>query len=105
MNARIEAHVAKYLKAKGEPDDRKSVIAEITSEREIWKGDPDKHRWWTVWSYVVEIDGMLIMYADATSDGDDSAKDRGYDFEPESICEAEAYTETITNYRVKKEAT
>ena len=55
----------------------------------LWKSNGDKHRWWTVYTYVVEINGMYIGYEDAETTGDMNAREAGYEFNIDSICEYE----------------
>lgn len=47
---------------------------------------------------VVEVDGMLIGFDGATTTGDDSPSDKGWEFNPSSICEVQAKEVTTTVY-------
>jgi hypothetical protein len=55
-------------------------------------------RWWTDCFVVVEVDGMLIGFDGATTTGDDSPSDKGWKFDPSSICEVQAREVTTTVY-------
>ena len=90
MNAKIRDHVAKYNAAKGWDTTDESIIETIMESHEVWRGDESPHRWWTTCFMVTEIDGMLIGYVGAITTGDDSPSDKGWSFDPDSICEVEA---------------
>lgn len=53
-------------------------------------------RWWDDIYRVIQIGGKLIGYASAATTGDDSAYDKGWEFDKSSIEEVEEYEETIT---------
>ena len=106
MNEAIKAHILASLK-KDYPD------KEITDDwiLDALLGDykyeevTSTHRWWNDVFRVTEIDGMLIGFDWAVTTGDDSARDKGWEFDPSSVCEVEATTETITRTIYKPKAT
>lgn len=101
MNATIREHVIKYLVKIGEETTDDDIIEVITDSKEVWIGDADSHRWWDCCFKVVEVDGMLIGFDWATTTGDDSARDKGWEFDPETICEVEEKQITKTIYSRK----
>ena len=91
MNAKIFDHVKKYCEREGyDMNDEVTVIEVIREADHIWKSKGDKHRWWNCYTYVIEIDGMLIGYEDAETTGDMNAEEAGYHFDADSIKEYQA---------------
>jgi hypothetical protein len=105
MTPAIKQHVSEYNRSKGWGTEDSDLIATITDSYEIWD-DPnvDSHRWWDNFFRVVDVNGMKIGFLWASTTGDDSAKDKGWEFDPSTICEVEEKTETrvITTYVPKK---
>ncbi len=99
MNQRIKDHVAAYNRSQGFSEDDQAIIETIRDAKVIWQGDFEKHRWWTCCFSVVKINEMLIGYDDAITTGDENASEKGWDFDPSSIVEVVAQTETITTYK------
>ena len=99
MNEKIREHVKKYNEAKGYGITDEDIIETIRDNKKIWTGDFSGRRHWTDCLSVVKINGMLIGFNDAQTTGDDSPYDKGWEFEPESICEVAPYEVTITNYK------
>ena len=64
------------------------------------KGDS---RWWSNGFAVQEINGKLIGYEWATTTGDDSPTDKGWQFNENSICFVEKKQKTIDYYEKIKE--
>lgn len=102
MNATIREHVIKYLEKHGEQTTDDDIVEAITDSAEVWIGDADRHRWWDNHFKVVNVDGMLIGFDWATTTGDDSASDKGWEFDPSSICEVEEKQVTTTIYSRRK---
>lgn len=71
--------------------------------REIYDSDYEEEtygsRWWDNIFVVQEINGKLIGFEWATTTGDDSPYDKGWEFDEDSICFVEPYEVTITKYR------
>lgn len=106
MNKKIYEYVKKYLNEnvswyKGKEISEKNVIDYITDDYE-WYDEGDSRRWWKTHFCVTKIGDMYIGYTNAFSDGDMSASDRGFEFDPESICEAEPFEVTVVKYRKKE---
>lgn len=77
-----------------DPDDPWKVLETLRELPVIDEGEYDRHRhWnrhrhWTCWYPTVAINTSLhVTYEDATSDGDMSARDKGWEFELDSIDE------------------
>jgi hypothetical protein len=103
MNEHIKTHVTAYNEKHGYGTSDNDLIETIQEGKHIWTGDYDRHRWWNECFTVVEVGGMLIGFNDAETTGDESPYDRGWEFDPESICEveAEAVVTTTTIYKRK----
>lgn len=99
MNQKIKEHVTKYAEMKGyQCKTEDDIIRLIRDSDAVWEGNFDKHRHWQLCLTVVEIDGMLIGFENAKTTGDESAEDKGWVFDPKSICEVKAETKTVTIY-------
>ena len=96
MNQKIKNHLIEYCKKRGyRVEDRvedSDLIELITGIDPIFREEIDRRRWWVEYFYVVEIDGMLIRYANAESD---DGEDRGYEFDLNSIEEVKAVEKTV----------
>ena len=102
MNEKIKNHLVKYAQSKGYGTDDATLIEILTDSRAIGKQDEDEHRWWVEYTQFVEVDGMIIGFANARSTGDMSARESGWEFDPSSIFEAEKYIEPVTKFRAVK---
>jgi len=104
MKDSIRNHVTKYLEKEEVAVTDENIIEVIRDGKHVWTGDYDSHRWWNECFTVVDVDGLLIGFGDAETTGDDSPYDKGWEFDPDSICEVEAQTETITRtvYKAKE---
>lgn len=78
MNAKISEHVAAHNTANGWSTDEASLVETIRYATRVWRGDESPRRWWTDCFTVVEVNGMLIGFADAITTGDDSPSDKGW---------------------------
>jgi hypothetical protein len=99
LNQKIRDHVAASNISDGIPDTDHEIIETIREGDHVWTGDRSDRRWWTDCFTVVNVDGMLIGFADAETTGDDSPRDRGWEFDQSTICEVEAFERTVTEYR------
>jgi hypothetical protein len=90
MNNAIKEHITEYWKSKGwgEPTEQ-DMIDEITDSFSVWDGDYSGSRHWTSFFRVVDVNGMLIGFDWASSDGDMTATEKGWEFDPDSICQVE----------------
>ena len=99
MNEKIREHVRAYNEKQGYVDqDDSDIIETIRDAKEVWSGNDSDRRWWTDCFTVVEVDGMLIGFDDAKTTGDDSPRDKGWEFDPSSICEVVAKEVITTIY-------
>jgi hypothetical protein len=101
MNQKIREHVSKFNEGNGWSVDDDTLIETIRESERVWRGGESGRRWWTDCFTVVTVNGMLIGFGDAITTGDDSPSDKGWEFDPESICEVEAYEVTTTHYKAK----
>lgn len=62
----------------------------------------DEHRWYTIITRVVELDGMLIQFDDLVSKTEDATiADMDMEYDMDKVFEVEPYEKTITWYRRK----
>ena len=93
-------HSCKY---KGEEDDEQLLETLTECFEEIDSQFLDKHRWWDTYRKVIKIDDKYIGYITADTTGDESAWEKGFEFDPDQLCEMEATEKTITVFTVKKD--
>ena len=101
MNQKIRDHVAKYNNSNGWGSSNDDIVFSIREGgKAIWEGHHKRRRWWVDFFRVIDIDGMKIGFWDAETTGDDSASDKGWEFDPKTICEVVEKTEivTVTSY-------
>lgn len=109
MNQKIKDHIIKFL-TKEYPEDPptkdEDVIDWIIDLDPIHEEDCGSCRWWMNTFRVVEIDGMLIGFDYASTTGDDSLRDKGWEFDPDSICEVERKEEVkiVVTYEKRKKS-
>ena len=99
MDEKVKQHLINYCNKEeyGTTDeDLKEVLVECS--KNLHREEFDRHRWWTLYKYVVEIDGMIIGYIDAETTGDDSPYDKGYEDGAYDVKEMKAVPKTITVY-------
>ncbi len=102
MNERIKSHLTKYATSHGWGTGDAELVEILMESPVLAKQDEDEHRWWVEYTCFVEIDRMIIGFTRARSTGDMNAREAGWEFDPDSIFEAEKYTETVTKFRMKK---
>lgn len=96
MNERIKNHLIEVAKKNGWKTDDDMLIDMVIEGNSVWSGDEQERRWWTDFFNVVDIDGMFIGFWDAKTTGDDSAWDKGWEFDPSTIIEVKPVTKTVT---------
>ena len=74
----------------------------LSNGRLVYAEIVGRGRWWEDEYRVVDVDGRLIGFMGASTTGDDSPYDVGWEFDENSIHEAEPYEETVTKYRQKR---
>lgn len=62
--------------------------------------DNGSHRWWNDCFCVAKIEDKFIGWMSARTTGDDSPYDKGWEFDPSSICYVEPYEIKCTKYRI-----
>jgi hypothetical protein len=74
------------------------VIETIRDSATVATCDIYNRRWWAEHTRIVEIDGMFIGFRDAYTTGDESAADKGYAFNPDTIREYKPVPVTVIQY-------
>ena len=92
------AHVAAYATANGYDTERSTLVEIICEAERVWRGNESPRRWWNDCFTVVKVDGRLIGFNDAITTGDDTPYEKGWEFDPESICDVVAKEITLTIY-------
>jgi len=103
MNEEIKQHITKFNQSKGWGTTEQDLINTITDSKAIWEGDEDEHRWWTNFLKVIDINGMYIGFWWAKTTGDDSPEDKGWEFDPSTICRVVAKEVKTIVYEPVKE--
>jgi hypothetical protein len=65
----------------------------------LYKEDLHDSRWWTNIFVVDNINGRLIGYNWASTTGDDTPYEKGWEFDEDSICYVEPYEVTEIKYK------
>jgi len=93
MNEKIRKHLEKANEKEGiqieDLEDNWIYMTLNELGKEVYSEPAGNRRWWKNIFKVVEINGMLIGFRDAVTTGDDSAEDKGWNFDENSICEVE----------------
>lgn len=76
------------------------LICELDPKR-VHQEEIDSRRWWSDTFEVVEIMGKLVGYNGATTTGDDTPIEKGWEFDPNSLYFVEKVTEMVevTSYK------
>ena len=104
MNKALE-NLKEYCKRQGygtTDDDLYEILQEGTI---VYSEVYDSRRWWDVTENVTEIEGVLYMWEDASTTGDNTPKECGWEFNVDDIRFAEKVVETkeVISYRQRKE--
>ena len=67
---------------------RRDIERALSDRDPIWEGERSHRRHWADVFRVVEIEGVTIGYMGAETTGDDSPRDKGWELELDTICEA-----------------
>lgn len=104
MDEKIKKHLEKVNEKKGYSTDEQSLIETILDNRHkaIYEKRVFPRRWWDEYFVVVSIDGMKIGFMNAQTTGDESPEEKGWQFDPATICEVEETQETVTVYTPKE---
>jgi hypothetical protein len=100
VNAEILAHIQACVG--GEPIIDKWELWSILCDNRIYSSSPDRHRWYNLHFSVAKFGDRFIGFQDCSTTGDNGPHEIGWEFEPKSVCEAEAKVVSKTVY-VKKE--
>jgi hypothetical protein len=107
MNEKIKNHISNFIKKQfpSSTNITEDDIIECLFETEpIHEENLGTSRWWMNTFRVVKIGDLLIGFNYAFTTGDDTPKDKGWEFDPETIYEVEKKetTEVVVEY-IKKE--
>lgn len=103
----IKQYCIDVAKEKGyylEGDDASYMLLEADW---VWEGERDSHRWWDCFTCVVEVGNKLFSFENATTTGDESAEDKGWEFDWDTVEEVERVekevTKTVVSYEPVKQ--
>jgi hypothetical protein len=109
MDAELRGYLEGWVKSRDWYDSAKdNMTMDEMIQEELREGDiifeevVFSRRWWDEAFVVVSIGFLEIGFIDGRTTGDDSAEDKGFEFDMDSICWAEAYTKQIIGWRPKK---
>ena len=105
MNEKVKQHLIQYNRKNDWPLTEEDLIETLEEcGKEVSLKLLCRNRWWESVFIIKEIDGMLIGFESATTTGDENAKEKGWEFDPETICEMEAEEKVITTtvYKIKE---
>jgi hypothetical protein len=94
--------VVEYNKSNSWDIDNDTIYETLQEEKQIYAGKEDKHRWYSEYLGVVNLDGTLIGYTFARTHGDMSAREMGWEFDIDSICYVERIETVVYSYIVKE---
>ncbi|MFA5025099.1 MAG: hypothetical protein WC503_01130 [Candidatus Shapirobacteria bacterium] len=87
MDNRIKEHLTQYNLKNGYGTSEADLIETLMESDVIYSKLYSEHRWWSEYFEVVEIDSVYIGFLQGRTTGDDSAYDKGWEFDPATICE------------------
>lgn len=85
--AELKQIVKDYCVSKGWGDSDAMLEEALTCADTVFEQQSGSHRWWNDVFKVVEIDGTLIGFTDADCTGDQSARERGWSIDWDTLCE------------------
>ena len=100
MNPEVKAHVSDYLVKTGQIVNDEIIADTIQEAKEVWRDEGSYRRHWRDHFIVVELDSMKIGFMGAATTGDDSPRDKGWEFNPDTICKVEPVKVEVTTYRL-----
>ena len=89
----------KAAEAEEFPDHESDVFEYLDSKKTVYRECFDSRRWWDEMLVVVEIKGQMVGYVAASTTGDNSPSDVGWEFDESSVCFVEPYQHTETRYK------
>lgn len=103
MNEKIRQHLIKYAKSKGWDTTDKDLMEIVTDANSVWEGKRDEHRWYTLVSTVVCVDGVFLQYnyCDVHSE-ESSVEDCIGGYKLEDVIEVEPKEVVMTIYVPKE---
>ena len=100
MNSKVEKILEEYCISRGwkrwtDDDDLFELLINIDMIQEDKIGS---HRHWDIYRRVIKVGDTYIGFITAKTTGDMSAKETGWEFDPDTICEMREVTKTIITY-------
>lgn len=103
MDPKVREHIVKYCEEnKWDTDDEALVETLIEYGKHLYTKKVTSRRWWDEYLFVVDLNGMTIGYINGITTGDETAKEKGFEFDVSTIKEYEPYQAVHTLYRPKK---
>ena len=109
MNEKIKKYIANHLinheNWQNKDIIENNIIEYLIESDPIYEENVCSSRWWMNTFRVVKIGELLIGFDWAITTGDENARDKGWEFDPKSICEVEKKEEikVVIKY-IKKES-
>ena len=89
MNERLMNKLVAYNISKGYGITEQDIIETVTEANRIWEHKVDTRRYYEEYEYVVDIEGVLVMYDGYNITGDSSMSDMGLSYDINTFCEVE----------------
>lgn len=103
MDEKIKNHLIQHNKAEGYEDESLAMLQEtLTEAKRVHREEIEQHRWWNIYQYVVEIEGMFISFDMAEANRDESMSDLGWEFNWNSVCEVVPKEKSVLVYEPKE---
>lgn len=93
----MKENFAEYYPAESEISDEE-LYDFLTDSGFVYKGESDSRRWWDEVFTVTRLGDSFIGYISADTTGDESAFEKGWTFDPDTLCYAEPKEITKTIY-------
>lgn len=90
--------ILKYVKQQLGLDTDQEAIDEIRESDVVYNSLTIERRWWNEYFTVVKIGDKHIGFVDASTTGDSSPSEVGFEFDPSTICEVVPRTITTIKY-------
>jgi len=64
----------------------------------LYEEKTDSHRWWDTYRTTIKVGDTYIGFISAKTTGDMNAREAGWDFESDTLCEMLPVKKTVTTY-------
>jgi hypothetical protein len=65
----------------------------------VWESKHNQHRWWNSFDRVIKLEDKFIQFDWASTTGDNSIFDMGWEFDENSVIEVEPFEKVIIEYK------